>query len=37
MAVVGMVGCGKTSLLSAILGEVHKVEGRVKVKVNVCT
>lgn len=26
-AVVGQVGCGKSSLLSAILGELHKVTG----------
>ena len=34
IAVVGQVGCGKTSLLSAILGEMEKVQGRVNVKVN---
>ena len=33
VAVVGTVGCGKTSLLSAILGEMNKVGGTVKVKV----
>ena len=29
VAVVGQVGAGKTSLISAILGEMEKVEGRV--------
>eukprot|EP00079_Xenopus_tropicalis_P030383 XP_012826370.1 PREDICTED: multidrug resistance-associated protein 1-like [Xenopus tropicalis] len=29
VAVVGQVGCGKTSLLSALLGEMEKVEGQV--------
>ena len=33
IAVVGQVGTGKTSLLSAILGEMKKVQGRVNVKV----
>ena len=33
IAVVGQVGMGKTSLLSAILGEMEKVQGRVNVKV----
>ena len=33
MAVVGHVGCGKSSLLSAILGEMQKVSGRVNMKV----
>ncbi|XP_053328289.1 multidrug resistance-associated protein 1-like isoform X2 [Spea bombifrons] len=32
VAVVGQVGCGKTSLLSALLGEMEKVEGRVAMK-----
>ncbi|XP_063285544.1 multidrug resistance-associated protein 1-like [Pelobates fuscus] len=32
VAVVGPVGCGKTSLLSALLGEMEKVEGRVATK-----
>jgi ABC-type multidrug transport system fused ATPase/permease subunit len=29
VAFVGMVGSGKTSLLSALLGEMNKVDGRV--------
>jgi ABC-type multidrug transport system fused ATPase/permease subunit len=29
VALVGMVGSGKTSILSALLGEMNKVEGRV--------
>ena len=33
MAVVGQVGCGKSSLLSALLAEMDKVEGHVTVKV----
>ena len=33
MAVVGSVGSGKSSLLSAILGEMDKTAGRVNVKV----
>jgi ABC-type Mn2+/Zn2+ transport system ATPase subunit len=28
--IVGRVGSGKTSLLSALLGEMHRVEGKVK-------
>jgi ATP-binding cassette subfamily C (CFTR/MRP) protein 1 len=32
IAVVGQVGAGKSSLLSAILGELHKVEGQVTVR-----
>ncbi|XP_041433359.1 multidrug resistance-associated protein 1 isoform X2 [Xenopus laevis] len=32
VAVVGQVGCGKTSLLSALLGEMEKVEGQVTLK-----
>ncbi|XP_056392027.1 multidrug resistance-associated protein 1-like isoform X2 [Hyla sarda] len=32
VAVVGQVGCGKTSLLSALLGEMEKVEGEVALK-----
>ena len=32
MAIVGSVGSGKTSLLSAILGEMNKVDGEVLVK-----
>jgi ATP-binding cassette, subfamily C (CFTR/MRP), member 1 len=30
-AVVGSVGCGKTSLISALLGEMEKLDGRVNV------
>ncbi|KAL0617468.1 Multidrug resistance-associated protein 1 [Plecturocebus cupreus] len=33
VAVVGQVGCGKSSLLSALLAEMEKVEGHVAVKV----
>ena len=33
VAVVGMVGCGKSSLLSAMLGEMEKVKGTVNLKV----
>lgn len=33
VAVVGQVGCGKSSLLSALLAEMDKVEGCVAVKV----
>ena len=32
-AIVGQVGAGKSSLLSAILGELHKVDGRVNTQV----
>uniref|UniRef100_A0A5S6QET3 ABC-type glutathione-S-conjugate transporter n=1 Tax=Trichuris muris TaxID=70415 RepID=A0A5S6QET3_TRIMR len=32
VAVVGQVGCGKTSFLSAILGEMEKMSGEVSVK-----
>ena len=32
-AVVGRVGEGKSSLISAILGEMEKIKGRVNVKV----
>jgi ABC-type transport system involved in cytochrome bd biosynthesis fused ATPase/permease subunit len=34
-AIVGQVGCGKSSLLSAILGEMEKVKGRVTVRVSI--
>lgn len=33
MAVVGQVGCGKSSLVSAMLGELKKLEGTVSVQV----
>lgn len=33
VAVVGQVGCGKSSLLSALLGEMDKREGYVSLKV----
>lgn len=33
VAVVGQVGCGKSSLLSALLAEMDKVEGHVALKV----
>ena len=34
VAVVGQVGCGKSSLLSAILGDMQKQEGQVTVNVS---
>jgi len=34
VAVVGHVGAGKSSLISALLGEMEKIEGHVVVKVN---
>ena len=34
VAVVGSVGYGKSSLISAILGEMEKVEGQVNVDVS---
>ncbi len=34
VAIVGHVGSGKTSLLSAMLGEMDKVKGKVKIKVS---
>ena len=33
VAVVGQVGCGKSSLLSAVLGEMEKSSGQVVKKV----
>ncbi len=33
VAVVGHVGCGKSSLLSAMLGEIKKLEGHVYLQV----
>lgn len=35
VAVVGSVGAGKSSLISALLGEMKKVEGKVVVNVSV--
>ncbi|TRY85000.1 hypothetical protein DNTS_016183, partial [Danionella cerebrum] len=32
LAVVGPVGCGKTSLISALLGEMEKLEGHVSIR-----
>ncbi|XP_028333034.1 canalicular multispecific organic anion transporter 2 isoform X2 [Gouania willdenowi] len=32
LAVVGHVGCGKTSLISALLGEMEKLEGEVSIR-----
>jgi len=36
VAVVGQVGCGKSSLLSAILGEMQRQDGQVIVNVRRC-
>lgn len=33
VALVGQVGCGKSSLLSALLGDAEKVDGNVSVEV----
>jgi len=33
VAVVGQVGCGKSSLISSLLGEMEKLSGEVSVKV----
>ena len=33
MAVVGAVGCGKSSLISCLLGEMDKLSGNVAVRV----
>ena len=33
VAVVGHVGAGKSSLIGALLGEMNKLQGRVKIKV----
>ena len=33
VAVVGQVGAGKSSLIAAIIGDMHKVEGQVTIKV----
>lgn len=32
LAVVGHVGCGKTSLISALLGEMEKLEGQISIR-----
>ena len=37
VAVVGQVGCGKSSLLSAVLGEMEKSSGQVVKKVRTCS
>ena len=38
VAVVGVVGAGKSSLISALLGEMEKMSGKVNVKVSLlCT
>ena len=34
LAVVGQLGAGKSSLLSALLGELEKMDGSVTMKVN---
>ena len=34
VAVVGQVGCGKSSLVSAVLGEMKKLQGSVNVVVS---
>ena len=33
MAIVGQVGCGKSSVMAALLGDVEKVSGNVAVQV----
>lgn len=33
VAVVGAVGSGKSSLVSALLGEIHNLSGSVRIKV----
>ncbi len=33
VAVVGAVGSGKTSLISALLGELHSLKGGINIKV----
>lgn len=33
LAVVGHVGCGKSSLISALLGEMEKLEGDISIRV----
>ena len=34
VAVVGQVGAGKSSLLSALLGEMEKLQGKVTIRVS---
>lgn len=34
VAIVGQVGCGKSSLVQALLGDMEKIQGSVKVKVH---
>ena len=34
VAVVGQVGAGKSSLIAAVIGDMHKVEGQVTIKVS---
>jgi len=34
VAVVGQVGCGKSSLMSALLGDMDKTKGQVSVSVS---
>ena len=36
VAVVGQVGAGKSSLLSALLGEMEKLQGKVTIRVSCC-
>lgn len=35
IAVVGVVGCGKSSLISALLGDMLKLQGHVSVSVSI--
>lgn len=35
IAIVGQVGCGKSSLLSTLLGEMEKLHGNVTVNVSI--
>ena len=35
VAIVGHVGAGKTSLISALIGELNKVKGQVNIKVSI--
>ena len=37
VAVVGQVGCGKSSLISAMLGELKKLEGRVNLQASIAS